>query len=389
MSNNLYPVILYLEDGVFYRGWSFFELSYHFGEIVFNTGMSGYQEILTDPSYSGQMVVFTYPEIGNTGLNNEDNESNMIHVKALITKNISYLPNNWRSTISLKDFLIKKRLPHIFGVDTRSLTKHVRSCGVMNAVILNSSYSFSWTNYPCKSVDKINFINKVTTKHIYSANRNILNKLLPSYFNFKIKTSLNVLNTLKIVIIDFGMKLNILRKLLYLGCVVIVVSSNCDYQTILHYRPDGILLSNGPGNPLTIDFSINTVKQLIYFSNIPIFGICMGHQILNLAIGADTFKLKFGHRGLNHPSGCFNYSEITSQNHGFAVNKKSILNHQLFNFVKGKFFNLNDLTLSSTIHKNNPIFSVQYHPEASPGPRDSDYLFNVFVELISFIKSKN
>nr|ARW63640.1 carbamoyl phosphate synthase small subunit [Chondria sp. (in: red algae)] len=391
MSNNLYPVVLYLEDGMFYKGWSFFKLSTYFGEIVFNTGMTGYQEILTDPSYSGQMVVFTYPELGNTGLNSQDNESSIVHVKALIVKNVSNLVNNWRSVISLKDFLIQKRLPHILGIDTRALTRHVRSCGVMNAVIFHPSVHISESNFLFNSIDKINLISKVTTKGHYFINNKIMNFMDKSKSVFNFKSNISSLSSyvhLKILVVDFGVKLNILKQLLHLGCLIVVVPANCTYEKILQYKPDAILLSNGPGNPASASFSINIVKKLIYFANIPIFGICMGHQILNLALGADTFKLKFGHRGLNHPSGCLSYSEVTSQNHGFAVYTKSLLANELFRLIECKFFNLNDLTIATTLHKSNPIFSVQYHPEASPGPRDSSYLFNTFIELVNLIKLK-
>lgn len=390
MSNNLYPVILYLEDGVSYKGWSFFKLSAHFGEIVFNTGMTGYQEILTDPSYSGQMVVFTYPELGNTGLNSQDSESAVVHIKALITKNISNLTNNWRSVTSVKDFLVNKRLPHIFGIDTRALTRHLRSCGVMNAAIFHPSNYSSMGEIYFNSIDQINLIGKVTTRYSYLLNNQIVN--LSSSLNYLpyLDFNINVLSSrlIKVLVIDFGLKLNILKSLLNLHCLVIVVPSNSTYKQILKYQPDAILLSNGPGNPIFARFSINTVRKLIYFANIPIFGICMGHQILNLALGAKTFKLKFGHRGLNHPSGISNYSEVTSQNHGFAVRRNSILKDQLCRLIESEFYNLNDLTIASTFHANTPIFSVQYHPEASPGPHDSSYLFNIFIKLVNIIRSK-
>jgi len=237
----------------------------------------------------------------------------------------------------------------------------------------------------------MNLVSKVTTGNKYCVCSSILNELFLPYCNHNLKSNGFdiILDQVKIIVIDFGLKLNLLRNLLLLNCKIIVVPANCDYQTILGYHPDGILLSNGPGNPLVAKIPINTVRNLIYFSNIPIFGICMGHQVLNLALGAEIFKLTFGHRGLNHPSGYSNYSEITSQNHGFAVNQQSLLNSQVFQLIYSHFFNLNDFTVASTLHKKNPIFSVQYHPEASPGPRDSDYLFRIFVELVRYMKLKN
>nr|YP_009398370.1 carbamoyl phosphate synthase small subunit [Lophocladia kuetzingii]ARW67556.1 carbamoyl phosphate synthase small subunit [Lophocladia kuetzingii] len=392
MVNTLYPAVLYLQDGTIYKGWSLFQLSIHFGEIVFNTGMTGYQEIFTDPSYSGQFVVFTYPELGNTGLNKNDNESNFIHVKGFISKNISCISSNWRSNISLKDYVLLKRIPHIFGIDTRALTKHLRLLGVMNAVFSDANKKLNLSDYQFNNLDKLDLVKKVTTRHIYSVkNLNLPSKSTFFYLNSNINKYVGRKKNIqyKIVVIDFGLKFNILRKLLYYGCDICVVPSICSYKTILDYNPNGILLSNGPGNPISIIYAINTVKKLVYFANVPIFGICMGHQVLNLALGAETFKLNFGHRGLNHPSGLNNYSEITSQNHGFAVKKTSVGSNQLDTFIKTNYFNLNDLTISSIIHKNLPLFSVQYHPESSPGPHDSEYLFMIFIKLIEMTYKKS
>nr|WMP11719.1 Carbamoyl-phosphate synthase small subunit [Laurencia sp. A25] len=386
MLNTLYPSLLCLQDGTFYRGWSLFQLLVHSGELVFNTGMTGYQEIFTDPSYAGQIVIFTYPELGNTGLNHQDNESRMVHIQGLVARNIASASSSWRSSVSLRNFLVSKRLPHIFGIDTRSLTKHIRSRGVMNATILHPSSYFDLNNPKFNQVNSTNFVNIITTKNIYYTNISVNQKSVHSYLTFKDKSLRHLQRGYRIVVIDFGIKLNILKKLLGFGCNIFVVPSNCNYETILSYKPDGLLLSNGPGDPVFAKHSIYTVRRLIYFSNIPILGICMGHQILNLAMGADTFKLKFGHRGLNHPVGSFKYSEITSQNHGFAVSKESFLNSKLSNIFRCNSSNLNDLTVATTLHTNIPIFSVQYHPEASPGPHDSDYLFEIFVKLIDLIK---
>lgn len=389
MSNSFFPAILYLQDGTYYKGWSFFNLKISFGEIVFNTGMTGYQEIITDPSYSGQIVTFTYPEIGNTGLNYEDNESNFIHIRGLIAKNFSSFSSNWRCNISLKQYILVKRIPHIFGIDTRSLTKHLRLMGVMNAVItsIDSTYESVHDCFNHSILDQLDLIRKVSTKQIYNFTvNNLVSTSLQSYLTLKADKKIG--NSFTILVIDFGIKFSILTRLLSLGCKVFVLPATCDYHTIVRYRPDGLLLSNGPGNPSLVSYAINTVKKLVACSNIPIFGICMGHQILNLALGAETFKLKFGHRGLNHPSGLNKYSEITSQNHGFAVNSSSLSQKDLSKILIVNYLNLNDLTVSGILHKNSPIFSVQYHPEASPGPHDAYYLFKIFIKLIKFLGSK-
>lgn len=384
MSNMLYPSVLSLQDGTSYKGWSLFKLSSYTGEIVFNTGMTGYQEILSDPSYTGQMVVFTYPEIGNTGLNLEDNESNFIFVKALIVKNIAALSSSWRSTTSLKEYIIQKKIPHIFGVDTRSLTRKLRISGVMPAFLsntLNNNVSTSFKNFGFKDL-----IRKVTVRNSY-----YISEIFPDEPRNLLYNHLNFLNHnagYNIVIIDFGLKFNILRYLLLFGCRINIVPATIDYNSIVALSPDGILLSNGPGDPQLANYAINTVKKLVYFSNIPIFGICMGHQILNLACGLQTFKLKFGHRGINHPSGYNYYSEITSQNHGFAVSSNIVNRYVLPESLFVKHINLNDKTIASTFDKKASVFSVQYHPEASPGPHDADYLFKVFIDLISLNSRK-
>nr|YP_010619776.1 Carbamoyl phosphate synthase small subunit [Symphyocladia marchantioides]WAX03789.1 Carbamoyl phosphate synthase small subunit [Symphyocladia marchantioides] len=386
MSYTLYPTVLYLQDTTFYRGFSFFKISPSFGEVVFNTGMTGYQEILSDPSYAGQMVVFTYPEVGNTGLNKYDNESNFVHIKALIARNISSCSSSWRSCISLPDYIIKKQIPHIFGLDTRSLTKHLRLFGVTNGILLNA-YDKRITNiFNVRSINNIDLVRKITSRTTYRIYNSVFNNL--DYFNrinFKLSTYNTISRKYKILVLDLGIKFNIIRKLLLFGCNVFIVPATCTYNHIIEYSPDGIILSNGPGNPVLVNYVIDTVKRLVKFSNIPIFGICMGHQILNIALGLQTFKLKFGHRGLNHPCGSNKYSEITSQNHGFAVNQNVFVDKDVSKIFSVKYLNLNDFTVSSTFHKKLPIFSVQYHPEASPGPHDSEYLFEAFIKLIDMI----
>nr|YP_009397763.1 carbamoyl phosphate synthase small subunit [Sonderella linearis]ARW66949.1 carbamoyl phosphate synthase small subunit [Sonderella linearis] len=387
MLKNFYKTVLYLQDGKYYKGWSFFQSITSCGEIVFNTGMTGYQEIITDPSYSGQMVIFTYPEIGNTGLNYQDSESNFIHITGLIGKNISNFSNNWRSNISLKKYIIKKSIPHIFGIDTRSLTKHLRSVGVMHAAIIsiNQNLTYESLDFKSKELDNLNLARRLTAKNAYYVDN--LYNFNNWHLDFKQEQSLS--SNYTILVIDFGVKFNIIRRLLSIGCHVIVIPATYNYKTILEYKPDGFILSNGPGNPILIKHAIITIKKLIYFSNIPIFGICMGHHLLNLALGVETFKLKFGHRGLNHPVGLGNYAEITSQNHGFAISNDSFDKNNLNKILRINNFNLNDFTVSSVIHYKLPAFSVQYHPEASPGPHDSDYLFTLFIELVKLIKQIN
>ena len=384
INHKLHSATLYLEDNTCYKGWSLFNEFKCSGEIVFNTGMTGYQEVMTDPSYAGQILTFTYPEIGNTGLNQEDNESSIVHVQGIVAKNISLFHSNWRSEISLKDYLIKYKIPHIFGIDTRSLTKHLRKQGVMNALIFSGSINNSKQNN-LNNNSTINLVNKVSTLKNYklSCNSNMYLQKPLSYLNFSLNK--HIKKSYNIVVLDFGVKHNILRRLSARGCNIYVVSANTKYEVIQMYNPDGIMLSNGPGDPSILLNAINNIKKIIYFAYIPIFCICMGHQLLSLAMGASTYKLRFGHRGLNHPSGIKNTAEITSQNHGFAVDIKSIPKASLE--PKVIYFNLNDQTVAGLLCTTQPIFSVQYHPEASPGPHDSDYLFDIFIKLIDMSKN--
>lgn len=386
MDDQCYPATLILEDGTKYHGWSLKNSIHSLGEVVFNTGMTGYQEIITDPSYTGQMIIFTYPEIGNTGINKEDNESNTIYIKGIIAKNICNQPSNWRNEIPFNEYILKNDIPHIFGIDTRALTKHLRYKGVMNGCISNKTLDENAIINMIQELPKmegLDLISKVTTKEIYTLEK-LTNIHKPginySHLNNKINTKHST--TFNIVVLDFGVKYNILSRLISYGCNINILPANSTYKNIMKFSPDGVLLSNGPGDPSAMTNIIHNVKELIELTDIPIFGICMGHQILSLALGGKTFKLKFGHRGINHPTGLNQKAEITSQNHGFAVNSKSITQDNL----KITQLNLNDITVAGLIHKNKPIFSVQYHPEASPGPHDCDYLFYHFIHLIKSIK---
>nr|YP_009511175.1 carbamoyl phosphate synthase small subunit [Gracilariopsis longissima]AXI97052.1 carbamoyl phosphate synthase small subunit [Gracilariopsis longissima]UAD88968.1 carbamoyl phosphate synthase small subunit [Gracilariopsis longissima] len=384
MTYHLYPAIMLLQDGKSYKGWTLLKSMITFGEVVFNTGMTGYQEIMTDPSYEGQIMTFTYPEIGNTGINNEDNESKKIHVKGIIAKNFCFHSSNWRHKQSFINYIIINNIPNIFGIDTRELTKHLRNTGVMNGCIsskyLNSNVLYSKL-HKTPVMQGSDLVKKVTTLKKYT---------FSDYFNqyychLKYKTDSAFGYGLKVILIDFGVKYQILSRLSSYGCSIDVLPADTTYEEIKLHNPDGIILSNGPGDPSVIQYGIKTIKKIIEFTNIPIFGICMGHQILNLALGAETFKLRFGHRGLNHPSGMKQKIEVTSQNHGFAVQKQSLYP----NYIYITHLNLNDLTVAAIFHNKKPIFSVQYHPEASPGPHDSDYLFKYFINLIKKFKKYN
>ena len=364
--------LLVLADGTSYKGWSFGASGTAIGEVVFNTGITGYQEVLTDPSYCGQIVTFTYPELGNTGVNLEDEESNRPQVRGAIARNISSRPSNWRSTQSLPDYLKQHNIPGIYGIDTRSLTRRLRSAGAMNGAIsteILDPAELLKKVQEAPSMAGLNLVREVSTQTVYE-----WSDPTESSWEFSPGVQSNDSEPLTVVAIDFGIKRNILRRLAAYGCRVIVVPANTPPEEILKHNPDGIFLSNGPGDPAAVTEGIETTKALLE-SQKPVFGICMGHQILGLSMGADTFKLKFGHRGLNQPAGLKQRVEITSQNHGFAIDADSLSSD-----VEITHLNLNDRTVAGLRHKSLPFFSVQYHPEASPGPHDADYLFEQFVE---------
>lgn len=370
------PVLLVLADGTSYRGWSFGATGTAIGEVVFNTGMTGYQEVLTDPSYCGQIIVFTYPELGNTGVNPEDAESDKPHLKACIARNICYRPSNWRATQSLPDYLKEHNIPGIYGIDTRALTRKIRTFGAMNGgistEILDPNELLERVN-AAPLMSGLNLVKEVTTTEVYE-----WSEPTTSVWEFNMDSnSPGLEEQLTVVALDFGVKRNILRRLASHGCRVIVVPADTPTQEILKHNPDGIFLSNGPGDPSAVTEGIETAKALLK-SEKPIFGICMGHQILGQALGAQTYKLKFGHRGLNQPAGLKKRIEITSQNHSFAIDPDSLTHSD----VEISHLNLNDSTIAGVKHKSLPVFSVQYHPEASPGPHDADYLFEHFVQAM-------
>jgi carbamoyl-phosphate synthase small subunit len=377
LRSNAKPALLVLADGTTYHGWSFGAEGTAVGEVVFNTGMTGYQEVLTDPSYSGQIITFTYPELGNTGVNLADEESNTVQAKAVIARNITYRPSNWRSTQSLPDYLKTNNIPGIYGIDTRSLTRKLRDYGAINGgvstEILDPDRLLNFVQQ-APDMNGLNLVKEVTTSEVYQWTEE-------TDTEWEFATAANQDHSLTVVAIDFGVKRNILRRLASYGCKVIVVPANTSSTEILAHNPDGIFLSNGPGDPAAVTEGIATTKELLEAGK-PTFGICMGHQILGLSLGAETFKLKFGHRGLNQPAGLQRQVEITSQNHGFAIAQES-----LGADVEITHLNLNDKTVAGLRHKTLPFFSVQYHPEASPGPHDADYLFAHFVKLMREAKN--
>ena len=365
--------VLLLEDGTVFEGTSFGAKGQKCGEVVFNTSMTGYQEILTDPSYNEQIITMTYPLIGNYGTNRADWESRKIFAGGFIVKENCDYPSNWRNTESLADYLRANNIVGLEGIDTRSLVKHIRTEGAMRGII--SSTEFGIINLK-KKLDEYpglvgrDIVKNVTSKKPYSWDKGVIDVLK--------NTECRPEKKYKIVAFDFGIKQNILRLLRSHGCDVQVVPASTSAKQVMARRPDGVFLSNGPGDPAPVDYAIETVRKLL--GKVPIFGICLGHQILALALGAKTYKLKFGHRGANHPVKNLKTGkiEITSQNHGFCVDMDSLKEKE----VELTHTNLNDNTNEGLRCKDKPAFSVQYHPEASPGPHDSNYLFGDFIDLM-------
>lgn len=359
--------LLALEDGKVFEGKSFGVQGESYGEVIFNTSMMGYQEILTDPSYQGQIVVMTYPLIGNYGFNQEDFESRRPFVSGFVVREECSYPSNWRSQFSIGQFFKKYNIVGISEIDTRALTKHIRDFGAKKGII--STFDF----------DKFSLIRKAKASPSLIGKDLVVEVSSPSEYSWKHKNgNHNHHKKYKVIAYDYGIKYNILRKLSSYNCEVRVVPAKTKAEAVIAQNPDGIFLSNGPGDPEAVSYAIKAVERLIGLK--PIFGICLGHQILALALGAKTYKLKFGHHGANHPvkNLLTGKIEITSHNHGFAVEKESLRNTGL----EITHLNLNDGTVEGMRHTEYPIFSVQYHPEASPGPHDADYLFENFIQLM-------
>ena len=367
--------LLVLADGTVLEGEAFGHRGGAMGEVVFNTGMTGYQEVLTDPSYSGQLVTFTYPELGNTGVNLDDQESSRPHARGVIARQLSPTPSSWRCQQSLQSWLEEQRVVGISGVDTRALVRHLREVGAMKGVISSDGSTpkqLMELLQQAPSMEGLNLADQVSTKDPYS-----WRSTCAVGFDQRLKRHID--SPYRVVAIDFGIKRAILDRLVAHGCEVTVLPASSDLATVLSSQPEGVFLSNGPGDPAAVTGGIALVKDLLNKVDIPLFGICLGHQIIGLAMGGRTFKLAYGHRGLNHPCGTPGQVEITSQNHGFALDASSLSQVS----VVVTHLNLNDRTVAAIAHRDRPVFGVQYHPEASPGPHDADHHFAHFVELMA------
>lgn len=354
---------LVLEDGTYYTGFKLGADTLTQGEIVFNTAMTGYQETLSDPSYTGQIITFTYPLIGNYGINRDDFESLIPTLKGVVVKEACQAPSNFRAQKTLNDVLKEFDIPGISGVDTRSITKKIREHGVLKAAFVDNETEIETTIQNLKTIEfPRNEVPTVSTKTPY------------------VSTGFD----LRVVLVDFGKKQNIVRELNARGCEVTVVPYETTAEEIIKMSPDGVMLSNGPGDPADVQVAVDMIKGII--GKIPFFGICLGHQLFALSQGATSFKMKFGHRGANHPVKDLSTGKIalTSQNHGYAIDADSLKETDL----EVTHIALNDGTIEGLRHKFEPAFSVQYHPEACPGPTDSNYLFDQFIELMLEQKKK-
>ena len=367
--------VLALEDGTWYRGVAGGAEGVTGGEVVFNTSMTGYQEVLTDPSYAGQIVTMTCPEIGNYGVSPNDVESRAPHVAGFIVRQESAIASNWRAQGTLGDYLVANGIVAIADIDTRALTRRLRSAGVMRGVIATGD-----NLDPSALVSRANALPQMAGSDLVRGvtSERPFDWPAEDPDEFGVAPECHAKRRLKIAAYDFGMKRNILRRLSAHGCDVRVYPAGTPAVELLATRPDGVFLSNGPGDPAVLTYAIENARSLVS-AGIPVFGICLGHQVLGLAMGGTTFKLKFGHRGANHPVKKLETGrvEITSQNHGFAVDPASLPSD-----VQVTHVNLYDGTVEGLRHRSQPVFSVQYHPEASPGPHDADYLFDDFVKLI-------
>jgi carbamoyl-phosphate synthase small subunit len=375
----LESAILALEDGSVFEGRSFGAPAERSGEVVFNTALTGYQEIFTDPSYTGQIVILTNPQIGNYGTSVDDDESVKPYIEGLVVREFSPLSSNWRSDDDARHFLAKNQIPVVSELDTRALVRHLRTKGVMRGVLSATESNGDALVRKARQIPSmagLDLASRVSTPVSYEWTQPV-KACSPSEI-----VSAPAPLKYHVVAYDFGIKRNILRRLAHTGCRVTVVPALTSAEDVLAMKPDGVFLSNGPGDPEPLEGQVANIRALL--GRTPIFGICLGHQLMGLACGGKTYKLKFGHRGANHPvlNQLTNKVEITSHNHGFAVDPDSLKNSD----VELTHVNLNDQTLEGFRHRNYPAFCVQYHPEAAPGPHDSHYLFDDFIKLIDQVK---
>ncbi|MFN9546154.1 MAG: glutamine-hydrolyzing carbamoyl-phosphate synthase small subunit [Cyanobacteriota bacterium] len=369
------PALLVLADGTVLEGQAMGARGAALGEVVFNTGMTGYQEVLTDPSYAGQLVTFTYPELGNTGVNGDDLEASAPHARGVIARQLSARASSWRAEEDLEPWLKRHGVVGIRGVDTRALVRHLREGGAINGGIASDGTSAAALLEQVRAVPEMSGLNLaagVTTRDTYR-----WTSLCPATFDTRL--SPHPQRPYRVVAVDFGIKRAILERLVAHGCEVTVVPASSSLESVLDHQPEGVFLSNGPGDPAAVSDGIALAKGLLAQPDLPLFGICLGHQILGLALGGRTFKLPYGHRGLNHPCGSPGSVEITSQNHGFALDPASLACDQ----VRITHHNLNDQTVAALALNHQPVFGVQYHPEASPGPHDADHHFLRFTCLMA------
>jgi carbamoyl-phosphate synthase small subunit len=370
--------LLALEDGSLFRGRSFTGPLESVGEVVFNTSMAGYQEILTDPSYCGQMVAMTYPLIGNYGINDQDVESERIQVKALLIREYQPFPSNWRSQKSLAQYLHESGVPGVEGIDTRALTRHIRLQGAMKAAV--STRDLDPDSLVEKARQSPDMVGRDLVKEVTCTEPMLWHRGRPHGIEGGLPRFAwpDRPQALRVVVMDYGVKYNILRSLEKRGCTLLILPATADSETIEKLEPDGLFLSNGPGDPAAVTYAAENIRAQL--GRRPIFGICLGHQLVGLALGGQTFKLKFGHRGGNQPVKDLKTGkvEITSQNHGFCVDMASLDDPD----IHLSHINLNDNTLEGIVHRKIPLFSVQYHPEASPGPHDATYMFDRFIRMM-------
>ena len=374
------PAVLALEDGRVFNGRAAGAQTRRGGEVVFNTSLTGYQEVFSDPSYSGQIVCLTYPHIGNVGTNLDDQESQRPFIEALIVREFSRLASNWRSTETAQHYLDRHCIPVIWDLDTRALVRHIRQVGALRGIVSTDGTPAERLIEEARAVPSMSGLelaSRVTCSKPYSWDQGSISGL--SMAEKDQTAAEEESQRFRVVAYDFGIKQNILRILVDSHCDVQIVPARTPAEDVLAMKPDGVFLSNGPGDPEPITYAVENIRKLL--GRVPVFGICLGHQLCGLALGGRTYKLKFGHHGSNHPVKNMRtgHIEITAQNHGFVVDPDSLP----ANDVEITHVNLNDYTNEGMRHRSLPLFSVQYHPEASPGPHDSHYLFRSFTEMMN------